>query len=187
MPNQGVDALATPTPSSNATAAPNADISAQNGTSGENAANPASQRSARPSRTPLKNLGTWFMGAVVFALLPPVAQLFQEMSLKHHETPGFFEFCARADLYIVSMGLAASAIAQAHMRAQNVPSFWNFLNIIVLFFATFLGAGADDKNIDPEVLGRNSFLLLIATLISAGTTTYLSEREPTDSGERESQ
>ncbi|MFD6548462.1 hypothetical protein [Streptomyces sp. NPDC058398] len=155
----------------------------QNETPAGNVGNPAGQRNVEPSRTPLQNLGTWFMGAVVFALLPPIAQLFQEMSLKGHHTPGFFQFCARADLYIVSMGLAASAIAQAHMRARSVPSFWNFLNIIVLFFATFLGAGADDKNIDPLVLGRNSFLLLIATLISAGTTTYLSERQPGDSGE----
>ncbi|WP_149826352.1 hypothetical protein [Streptomyces tailanensis] len=76
------------------------------------------------------------------------------------------------------MGLAASAIAQAHMRAKNVPLFWTLLNVAVLLFATFLAAGADDKNIDSAVLGRNSFFLLIITLLSAGFTTYLSEREP---------
>ncbi|MBZ6476756.1 hypothetical protein [Streptomyces griseocarneus] len=128
----------------------------------------------------MQKLGTWFMCAVVFAILPPIAQLVQESSLKDHQTPGFFEFCARADLYIVCMGLAASAIAQAHMRAKSVPLFWTLWNVAVLLFATFLAAGADDENIDPAVLGRNSFILLITTLLSAGFTTYLSERGPSN-------
>lgn len=106
---RGLDELSTPPPptSPQGVNGTNPPIPHQGGNSGSDGAGSAPEGASGAGYTPLQKLGTWFMCAVVFAVLPPIAQLVQETSLKNHQAPGFFEFCARADLYIVCMGLAA--------------------------------------------------------------------------------
>jgi hypothetical protein len=123
----------------------------------------------------------WFVFAVIFAVLPTFTQYLQELQKKNHHLPGLFELASQADLYIVCMGLTASAIGQSFMRPQAKKQgallFWTVFNVVDLAVVTFLAAGANDKNIDKIAMGQQSLVLLIATLISTGCATYICELE----------
>ncbi|MEU6702463.1 hypothetical protein [Streptomyces wuyuanensis] len=140
---------------------------------------PAQTKSAR--RVALEKLGMWFVFAVIFAVLPTVARFLQDLTQKKHENPGLFELASRADLYIVCMGLTATAIGQALMRTEGkMPGalkFWSVFNIVMLALVTFLAAGTDQQGVDVHALGAQSLVLLIVTLVSAGFSTYLCELE----------
>ncbi|MEU0839518.1 hypothetical protein ABZ370_08610 [Streptomyces sp. NPDC005962] len=122
----------------------------------------------------------WFVFAVIFAILPTFTQFLQEQQQKNHETPGLYELASRADLYIVCMGLTAAAIGQVLMPDQKRGGpliFWTVFNVVDLAVVTFLAAGSDDEGIDKAAMGQQSLILLIATLISTGWSTYLCELE----------
>ncbi|MYV40947.1 hypothetical protein GT030_19255 [Streptomyces sp. SID1328] len=123
----------------------------------------------------------WFVFAVIFAVLPTIARFLQDLTQKSHRSPGLFELASRADLYIVCMGLTATAIGQALMRTEGkMPgalTFWSVFNIVMLALVTFLAAGTDQQGVDTHALGVQSLILLIVTLVSTGFSTYLCELE----------
>ncbi|MFC5216156.1 hypothetical protein [Streptomyces coerulescens] len=126
-------------------------------------------------------LGMWFLFAVIFAVLPTLGEWLNSRQFKEPTHAGFFELAARADLYVVSMGLAASAISQALMRKRGsfppALKFWSSVNVLALALTAFLAATADSSEMDPRTVGSQSFIILISTLVSAGSSTYICERE----------
>lgn len=162
--------------------APPNDGSVWNGSGGEiqaTTSDPAVLKAARHKA--LEKLGLWFVFAVIFAVLPTVARFLQGLTQRGHQNPGLYELASRADLYIVCMGLTATAIGQALMRTEGkMPralKLWSVFNIVVLALVTFLAAGTDTSGVDQVALGQQSLILLGATLISTGWTTYLCELE----------
>ncbi|PBC86211.1 hypothetical protein SAMN05428945_6253 [Streptomyces sp. 2224.1] len=125
----------------------------------------------------------WFVFAVIFAVLPTFAKFMQGLTQKGHHNPSFYELASRADLYIVCMGLTATAIGQVQMhkrkKTPKMLKIWNVFNICMLALVTFLAAGSDGPNVDKEALGQQSLILLVATLIGTGCSTYLCELEET--------
>ncbi|UQI46719.1 hypothetical protein M1P56_21380 [Streptomyces sp. HU2014] len=131
----------------------------------------------------LGKLGTWFLFAVIFAVLPTLGEFLSGLQQKVHEKVGIFELASKADLYVVAMGLAASSVAQALMHEhenKKFPSalkFWFAMNVFTIALTAFLAATAKGPEVDAVVLGKQSLCILLATLIFAGSSTYLCERE----------
>ncbi|GEB50973.1 MULTISPECIES: hypothetical protein [Streptomyces] len=136
---------------------------------------------AAARRAAFGKLGLWFVCAVVFALAPTVARYLSEQSLKNQPSTSFYELANNADLYVVCIGLTAGALGQAFMRKGRGLSpaliAWSLFNMLVLFFTSWMAAASDLPGVDEEIVGRNSLLFLLATVISTGTSTYLAELE----------
>ncbi|WP_086867436.1 hypothetical protein [Streptomyces viridochromogenes] len=126
----------------------------------------------------------WFLFAVVFAVLPTLGQYLSGRQMEGYVQPGFFVLASKAQLYVVSMGLAASALGQAlwQMKLGNFPSGLvpaSVGNVLILAVTTYLAATADGESMNATAVGQQSTVILLATLLTAGTSTYLCERGTT--------
>lgn len=128
----------------------------------------------------LRKLRTWFLLAVFFAVIPTLGQHISGMQRTDYHSPGLLVLAARADLFVVSMGLAANALVQSYDRARSEAlNFWGLVNVLVLAFTTYLAATSSGEGVSESRVGTQSLIILGITLVSAGRTTYLCEREST--------
>ncbi|MCI3276286.1 hypothetical protein [Streptomyces cylindrosporus] len=130
----------------------------------------------------LGKLGMWFAFAVLFAVLPTLGEFLSTRQKNGPHKFDFFELAARADLYVVAMGLAASALAQTLMRTKNsvtppVLKFCGAVNILILALTALLAATSNGSDMNSKTVGQQSLILLITTLLSCGSSTYICELE----------
>lgn len=125
-----------------------------------------------------RKLRTWFLMAVVFAMLPTLGQHVSGLQRMDYTNPGLFVLAAKADLFVVSMGLAAQALVQCYDRSRSEAlNLWSLVNVLVLAFTTYLAATANADGVSETRVGIQSLIILGFTLVSAGRTTYLCELE----------
>ncbi|GGX29224.1 hypothetical protein GCM10010383_69800 [Streptomyces lomondensis] len=110
--------------------------------------------------------------------MPTLGQHVSGMQKTDYQNPGLYVLAAKADLFVVSMGLAANALVQSYDRERSEAlNFWGIVNVLVLAFTTFLAATANADGVNEARVGFQSLIVLGITLVSAGRTTYLCERE----------
>ncbi|MFE0187738.1 hypothetical protein [Streptomyces sp. NPDC058989] len=126
----------------------------------------------------LRKLRTWFLFAVFFAVMPTLGKHLGGLQRPDYESPSILVLAAKADLFVVSMGLSATAIAQAFDRERsNALNFWNSLNIVILGLTSLLAATSSADGVSAARVGLQSLIILAVTLVSAGRSTYLCELE----------
>ncbi|MFJ4669620.1 hypothetical protein [Kitasatospora purpeofusca] len=122
---------------------------------------------------------------MVFAVLPIVAGFFIDATRQTHRT--LFDLIGHGELLIVSAGLAAAAAGQAYLKRSSgnrfLSSLLMFTNLSIMgltsiWFADVSAAIQDGKQYDQAFVGQYSIVFFVATLITAGAGTFLSELEP---------
>ncbi|CAM5498931.1 hypothetical protein [Streptomyces canus] len=126
-------------------------------------------------------MAVWFLLSVVFALLPTGGQYLNDRQMAGPHDVDHWVWIGRAQLYLVSMGLAVSAIGEALMVLKKKHSFGlimvSFFNMLIMLFAAYLAPGADsDKKID-SVVGQQSLIMFAAALLTSGASTFLCVEE----------
>ncbi|MEW2388451.1 hypothetical protein AB0933_08835 [Streptomyces venezuelae] len=140
------------------------------------------QQAARKKKEIWVRMLLWFFLSVVFALLPTGGQYLNGRQTEGFHQPGFWEWVSRAQLYLVSMGLAVAAVGEALMHLwKSNQSFRLILvtitNLLIMLIAAYLAPGADsDKKIEA-VVGQQSLVMFITVLVTSGLSTWLCVKE----------
>lgn len=160
-------------------AAPAASVPAQTGNQPQSAA--AGAETAAQQLEKKKEVWVrfclWFALSVIFALLPTIGQYLNGRQTAGFHQPGLMEWVSKAQLYIVSMGLAVTALGEALMHLRKAQSFRLVLvtigNVLILAIATYLAPTADSDTTIKAVVGQQSLVIFIAALVTSGCSTWL--------------
>ncbi|MET7297248.1 hypothetical protein ABZS79_35065 [Streptomyces griseoloalbus] len=140
------------------------------------------QQAARKKKEIWVRMFLWFFLSVVFALLPTGGQYLNGRQTEGFHQPSLWEWVSRAQLYLVSMGLAVAAVGEALMHLwKSNQSFRLILvtitNMLIMLIAAYLAPGADsDKKIEA-VVGQQSLVMFITVLVTSGVSTWLCVKE----------
>ncbi|MBO8185960.1 hypothetical protein [Streptomyces spirodelae] len=141
-------------------------------------ADPQAQQAVWKKKEVWVRMVLWLLLSVVFALLPTGGQYLNGRQTEGFHQPGFWEWVSRAQLYVVSMGLAVAAVGEALMHLwKSNQSFRLILvtvtNVLIMLFAAYLAPGGDsDKKIEA-VVGQQSLVMFITVLVTSGISTWL--------------
>ncbi|MFD9105195.1 hypothetical protein ACFVZN_29515 [Streptomyces virginiae] len=121
--------------------------------------------------------GGWMLGSVLFALTPTLIQYFAGRQTAGYVQPELTEMMSRAQLYLVSAGIAIQAIIQALIELRKRGAFRLIVlclfNLIILVFALFLSSSADGPNAVKSVVGEQSAWLFFWAFVCAGSSTWI--------------
>jgi hypothetical protein len=124
----------------------------------------------------------WFLLSVIFALLPTAGQYLNGRQTAGFHQPGFWAWVSKAQLYVVSMGLAVAAIGEALMHLwKSNQSFRLILvtisNVLIMLISAYLAPTADSEKKIDAIVGQQSLVIFFAALITSGCSTWLCVKE----------
>ncbi|MFI6006944.1 hypothetical protein ACIA98_42585, partial [Streptomyces sp. NPDC051366] len=120
-----------------------------------------------------------FSLSVIMAVLPTLGNSI--IAVMQGKNVSVYEIAVRGDLYVVCMGLTATAIGQAVLRRDHprhyLVALLTIFAILLLVGLVILSGAKDLPDVDRELLGRMSLWLFGGTVLITGVLTYLCELE----------